>query len=155
MASFSLSKPGAKEYLIVGGVALGAGLMFFWWKNRQASATAATGSPTSSSSAPSTPTGLSTGDFLAWIHDHTSTTTTTTTSTPSTPSGTTTPTTPNTQSGSGNKEITLQKARSLSSLASEYGVSLATLKSLNPHLGSRVPAGTKVRVPASVAAARR
>jgi hypothetical protein len=74
----NLSKPGAKEYLLVGGLALGGGLLYFWWKNRQSAAApaAATGSGTS---APSTPTGLSTSQLLAWIHDHSTSTTKTTT----------------------------------------------------------------------------
>lgn len=144
MAKFSLSNPGAKEYLIVGGVAIGVFALYKWWSNRNAAASSST-NPSSGTTAPASPTGLTTGDLLAWISDHSSTTTTTTGSS----------STPGTTSGGTNKEITLQKARSLSSLASEYGVSVSTLKGLNPHLGNRVPAGTKVRVPQSVAAARR
>src|SRR5271166_6011617 len=76
---FSLSKPGAKEYLIVGGVTLAAALLYFWWKNRTASTAAAATTPaTDGTTAPATPTGLSTGQFLAWVQDHASSSTSTT-----------------------------------------------------------------------------
>jgi|SRR5271166_2655773 len=73
---FSLTKPGAKEYLIVGGVALGGALLYFWWKGRTTAPAAAT-NPSDGTAAPGTPTGLSTGQFLAWVQDHTSTSTST------------------------------------------------------------------------------
>jgi len=95
----NLGNPGAKEYLIVGGGALGLFLVYRWWKNRQAApatansqgtpCTAADGSAGtmdssgncigSGTTAPSTATGLSTSALLAWIQDHSSSTTTTTT----------------------------------------------------------------------------
>lgn len=38
MAKFNWRQPGGKEYLIVGGAALGIGIIYFWWKNRQGQA---------------------------------------------------------------------------------------------------------------------
>jgi hypothetical protein len=82
MAGFSLSKPGPKEYAIVGGSALVLFLIYKWWQNRQASTAASAANDTDTgtgNTAPSTPTGLSTSQFLAWIQDHSSSSTTTTT----------------------------------------------------------------------------
>jgi|HubBroStandDraft_1064217.scaffolds.fasta_scaffold30757_3 hypothetical protein len=82
MAGLNLSKPGPKEYAIVGGSALVLFLVYKWWKNRQTTAAAATPDTSASdtgNTAPSTPTGLSTSQFLAWIQDHSSSTTTKTT----------------------------------------------------------------------------
>jgi hypothetical protein len=85
---FSLGKPGLKEYLIVGGIALGGAVLYFWWKNKTtAAAAAAPASTDSDSSSPSTATGLSTGQFLSWIQDHSSSTTTTTAPTTGTAAG--------------------------------------------------------------------
>jgi hypothetical protein len=56
--------PGGKEALIAGGVALGAALLYFWWKGRQA-ASAQSAADTSASGAAS-PTAL----ITAWFHDH-------------------------------------------------------------------------------------
>jgi beta-lactam-binding protein with PASTA domain len=86
---FNLGKPGLKEYLIVGGIALGGAVLYFWWKNKTSAASANdTGSTANdSANAPSTPTGLSTGQFLSWIQDHTSSTTTTTAPTTGTAAG--------------------------------------------------------------------
>jgi hypothetical protein len=70
---FSLTSPGPKEYLIVGGAALGLFLLYDWWKNRTAAATSSTGS-TGSGSAPSTPTGLSTSALTAFFQDFQSST---------------------------------------------------------------------------------
>jgi len=75
-AKGSMAKPGGKQYLIVGGVTLGGALLYFWWKNRKAAPAAAADS--TGTSAPSTPTGLSTAEFWAWIQDHTTSTTKTT-----------------------------------------------------------------------------
>lgn len=73
----NLTQPGAKEYLIVGGSALGLALLYFWWKSRHAAAAAAS-SPSSSGSgtSSSTPTGLSTQELWHWISDHQSSRTT-------------------------------------------------------------------------------
>jgi hypothetical protein len=91
---FSLTKPGPKEYLIVGGVVLAAALVYMWWKKRQAASTAAdtSGDTTDTgTTAPATPTGLSTAALLAWIQDHAGNgSSTTTTSTSSNGGGTTT-----------------------------------------------------------------
>jgi hypothetical protein len=80
---FSITKPGTREYLIVGGIALAGGLIYFWWKKRQAAAAAAAEPDTTDTgtgtSAPSTPTGLNTADWLAWVQDHSSSSTTATT----------------------------------------------------------------------------
>ena len=78
---FSLSKPGGKEYMVVGGITLAAALAYFWWKKRQspAAATPATGNTGNTTSAPATPTGLNTADWLAWAQDHASSSTTATT----------------------------------------------------------------------------
>jgi PASTA domain len=72
---FSFTNPGMREYLIAGGVTLGVVAVYFWWKNRTAAAAPA--ADTTGSSAPATPTGLSTSQLLAWIQDHSSSTTTT------------------------------------------------------------------------------
>jgi hypothetical protein len=72
--NFDLGHPGGKEYFIVGGVALGIGLVYFWWRSRTGAAAAAA---TTAASAPATPTGLNTSDFSSWVHDHQSSTTTT------------------------------------------------------------------------------
>jgi hypothetical protein len=85
---FSLSRPGLKEYLIVGGIALGGAVLYFWWKNKTSSAaTPAASTDSADSGSPSTATGLSTGQFLAWIQDHSSSTTTTTAPTTGTAAG--------------------------------------------------------------------
>ena len=76
---FDLANPGGREYLIVGGVVLAAALVYFYLKKRTAAATAADTSGSGDTSGPSTPTGLTTGQLLAWIQDHQSSTTTTTT----------------------------------------------------------------------------
>jgi nucleoid-associated protein YgaU len=86
----SLTHPGGKEYLIIGGVALGGGLLYFWLKDRQAAASpAASDNDTDTgtgNTAPGTPTGLSTSQFLAWAQDHSSSTVTkTTTASPAKP----------------------------------------------------------------------
>lgn len=65
----NLGSPGAKEYLIIGGAALGLGLLYFWWKGRHPAAAPAS---SSGKAAPATVTGLNTASFSAWIHDHTS-----------------------------------------------------------------------------------
>jgi len=72
-AGLDLGHPGGREYLIVSGVAFGAGLLYFWLRGRN-KAPAAAADP--GSSAPSTPTGLRTADFSSWVHDHQRTTTT-------------------------------------------------------------------------------
>ena len=139
---FSLSNPGAKEYLIVGGVVLVAAAAYFWWKNRQA-ANAATSTPTSAgTSAPDTATGLNTANWLAWVQDHNTSTTTTTTTPGSTPAGTTT----------APKVVTLGAATKLGALATRYKIPLWQLRDLNPGLNQeygnfkRIPKGTKVVV---------
>jgi hypothetical protein len=79
---FNLSKPGTKEYLIVGGVALAAALVYFLIKKRNAAAAAAAtpaDTTDTGTTAPSTPTGLSTAALMAWIQDHQMGTTTATT----------------------------------------------------------------------------
>ena len=63
-----LKNPGAKEYLIVGGVVLGLALLYFWWRGKtQAPAAPA---PAGGRRSPGTPTGVSTGDLVTWMHDH-------------------------------------------------------------------------------------
>ena len=78
---FDLANPGGKEYLIVGGVVLAAALVWFYLRKRAQAAdqSASTDSGSSDQAGPSTPTGLSTGQLLAWIQDHSSSSTTTTT----------------------------------------------------------------------------
>jgi len=77
---FDLAHPGGREYGIVGVVVLAAALVYFYVRKRAAAATtAADDTGTGDTSGPSTPTGLSTGQLLAWIQDHQSSTTTTTT----------------------------------------------------------------------------
>lgn len=68
---FNLSDPGVKEYLIVGGVAVAAFLVWQWWKNNHPSPAASTAGPSSGGGRPpSSPSGLSTSQFMAWIRDH-------------------------------------------------------------------------------------
>lgn len=75
-----LGNPGAKEYVIVGGSALGLALLYFWWKNRQAGTTAAgTAAAPAGTTTSTTPTGLSTAELWSWISDHHSSKTTKTT----------------------------------------------------------------------------
>jgi PASTA domain len=74
-----LGHPGAKEYLIVGGSALGLALLYFWWKNREAGTTtaAAAAAPASTAAAPASPTGMTTSAFWHWVSDHQSSVTVT------------------------------------------------------------------------------
>jgi hypothetical protein len=74
---FSFANPGTKEYLTAAGVALGLALLYFWYKKNHPSKAASTATPADTSAGPATPTGLNTGQLLAWIHDHQSSTTTT------------------------------------------------------------------------------
>jgi hypothetical protein len=78
---FDLGNPGGKEYAIVGGIVLALALVYFYIKKQNAAAAAAAPADTSGTdtSGPSTPTGLNTGQLLAWIQDHNSSSTTTTT----------------------------------------------------------------------------
>ena len=69
----NLGQPGAKEYLIVGGTALGLALLYFWWQRRHGGTSQ---SAPATGSAPSTPTGLSTAQFSAFLRDFASSTTT-------------------------------------------------------------------------------
>lgn len=77
----SLTSPGPKEYLIIGGSALGLALLYFWWKSRQAAAAGTTPAATTAAGtaapAATTPTGLSTTEFWHWITDHQTTKTVT------------------------------------------------------------------------------
>lgn len=87
---FSLSKPGPKEYLLVGGSALVLFLVYKWYKSKTTAAATPAAATDTSGNAPGTPTGLSTAQLLSWIHDHNSSSTTTTTATnpATTPGGT-------------------------------------------------------------------
>lgn len=86
MAKFDLQNPGVKEFAVVGGVTLGAALLYFWWKGRKATPAAAaaqpgtdgTSTPADNSGATASPTGLTTQALWLWIQDHQSSTTTTT-----------------------------------------------------------------------------
>jgi hypothetical protein len=81
-SGFSVSNPGAKEYVIVGGLALAVFLVWRWWQNRQPAPAPSAASDTSlGGTAPATATGLSTADLLLWMKDHSSSATTTTTTT--------------------------------------------------------------------------
>lgn len=74
---FSLTNPGPKEYMIVGGIALAAGLIYFWYKNKtaatsnssssanQSGTTSSTGSPQGPS-----PTGLTLTAFKSWLQSN-------------------------------------------------------------------------------------
>ena len=61
-------EPGAKEFLVVGGVTLAAFFLWRAWKNRAGGQAAA---PPSAAPAvgPSTPTGLSTATIVNWTHN--------------------------------------------------------------------------------------
>jgi hypothetical protein len=72
--AFSLTKPNAKTYVIVGGVAIVLGGLYLWWRKRQeaaaaASTTADTGSGDDTDYYP-TPTGISSSQLLSWLSDH-------------------------------------------------------------------------------------
>jgi LPXTG-motif cell wall-anchored protein len=161
---FSLSKPNAKTYLIVGGIAIVGGALYLWWRKKQAAAAAAaTGSTTGSGNTiyyPS-PTGLSASQLLAWISDHQSSPAPAT----STSTGTQTGTTPNqprptsiTAGGHDTEDI--------NNIARQYGLTEQALIKANPGLrklkvkvgnksvpligsGAPVPAGTKINIPAA------
>lgn len=138
---FDIGHPGFKEYAIVISLALGGFLLVSWYRNRTGGAAASSGtqSPVAVLQGPGP------GAAALWlaIQDLAGQKTTTTTST--------------TGGGGGDKNIVLQKNRTLASLAKEYGVSVKVLEDLNPDLptSGQIKAGQKVRVPASVAAARR
>jgi fibronectin type III domain protein len=85
----SLGKPGGKEYLLVGGLTLGAALLYFWYekKKKASAASSGTGSTGSTVYYPS-PTGLSASQLLAWLSDHQSS------PAPTTPTAPTAPTAP-------------------------------------------------------------
>jgi hypothetical protein len=76
---FDLGNPGGKEYVIIGGAALGLALLYIWFKNRSKPPAPAGGA--SAGGRISSPTGVTTGDLWTWIQDHTRSTTTTTTTT--------------------------------------------------------------------------
>jgi hypothetical protein len=159
---FSLSKPNAKTYMIVGGVAIVLGGLYLWWRKKQAAAAAAsTAASTGSGNTvyyPS-PTGLSASQLLAWISDHQSSPA----STPSTgtssgsPGSTTSRPTSITAGGKDTEDI--------NNYAKQYGVTEQELIAANPGLkkltvkvgnksvpligsGAPVPAGTKLTIPA-------
>jgi hypothetical protein len=73
----NLANPGGKEYLIIGGAALGLGLLYLWMKGRSKPPAPAGG--TSAGGRISSPTGVTTGDLWTWIQDHSRSTTRTTT----------------------------------------------------------------------------
>ncbi len=59
--------PGAKEYVIVGGTALGLALAYFWWKGRHGG-TPPAAAPSSAPAA--SPTGMPRQSLMLWIQDH-------------------------------------------------------------------------------------
>jgi hypothetical protein len=67
---FSLSRPGVKEYAIVGVGALALFLAYKWWKGRQTASTAAASSGTGNTVYYPSPSGLSAAQLLAFISDH-------------------------------------------------------------------------------------
>jgi hypothetical protein len=146
---FSLSKPNAKTYLIVGGVAIVLGGLYLWWKKKQAAAAAAsTGSSTGSGNTiyyPS-PTGLSASQLLAWISDHQSSPAPATTTSSSPPVGTT-PNQPRpTSITAGGHDTELIAANpSLKKLKVKVGNKSVPLIGS----GAPVPAGTKINIPAA------
>src|SRR5580658_2134246 len=142
---FSLTKPGAKEYLIIGGVALAAGLLYFWWKNKQAAAS--TAADTGTGSGQSTPTGLSTGQLWSWISDHNSSTTTTST----TPAGTATVPTVTGKRGEDAKDaITAAGFKPLQTPATTPKGKTTKVTSQNPKGGSKAAKGSDVAYAVSV-----
>jgi hypothetical protein len=150
---FSLSKPGTKEYLIIGGIALAAGLVYFWWKNKQAAAagsSAGTGSPEGPASSP---TGLSLAQLMLWIHDQQSspapsTATTTTTSTKAAPKHHVP------VKSEGGDKVRIGSDSDLYYLAKQFGVTEKELVAANPSLkryegtGKAIPSGTVIANPA-------
>jgi hypothetical protein len=149
---FSLTKPGAKEYLIIGGVALAAGLLYFWWKNKQAAASTAADTGTGTGSGPSTPTGLSTGQLWSWISDHNSSTTTTSTTPPTTTAaGTATVPTVTGKRGEDAKDaITAAGFKPLQTPATTPKGKTTKVTSQNPKGGSKAAKGSDVAYAVSV-----
>lgn len=130
-----LRHPGGKEYLLAGGIALGLGLLYFWWKNRQAPAatTAATPDDTAApAGTPVSPTGL----LTAWIHDHQS-------------SSSATVAVPNVVGRSADTARAVLKAAGLKQTttnepAGGFGKDTATVRSQSPPAGTAVKPGSDV-----------
>jgi hypothetical protein len=160
---FNLSKPNAKTYMIVGGVAIVLGGLYLWWRKKQeAAAAASTDSSTGSGNTvyyPS-PTGLSASQLLAWISDHQSSPAPVTTTT-ATQTGTT-PNVPRPTSITAGGHDT----EDINNYARQYGLTEQQLIAANPGLrklkvkvgnksvnligsGAPVPAGTKLVIPAA------
>ena len=68
--AFDLSNPGVKEYLIVGGVAVGAFFVWQWWKAKTGQAAPSSPGQQQQGGGRPSPSGLSTSQFMAWIRDH-------------------------------------------------------------------------------------
>lgn len=157
---FSLSRPNAKTYLIVGGVALGLGLLYFWWKKKQAAASSASSNGNGTTVYYPSPTGLSASQLLAWISDH-----------QSSPSGGGSSGGGSGSSGGGGggrpTSITAggHDTEDINNYARQYGLTEQQLIAANPGLrkmrvkvgnrsvpligsGAPVPAGTKLNIPA-------
>lgn len=78
MAKFDVKNPGAKEFLIVGGVALAGFLVWQHFRGNSAAATPSADTPAEATPVDnSSPTGLSNSQLLLWITDHMRSTTTT------------------------------------------------------------------------------
>jgi hypothetical protein len=156
---FSLTHPNAKTYLIVGGAALGLGLLYFWWKKKQAAATAASNTSSSGTTVyyPS-PTGLSASQLLAWISDHQSSPKPTAPAPAPAPAPAKTRPTSITAGGRDTEDI--------NNYAHQYGLTEQQLIAANPGLrklkvkvgnksvpligsGAPIPKGTKIKIPAA------
>jgi hypothetical protein len=138
-----LAKPGTKEYVIVAVAALGLGVLYFVLHHKKPAAAA----PAAPSSAPSTPTGLSTADLWTWLHDHNFSSTTTTTTT----------TTEDNDHDGGKAKVSVPDVRGetaeggakrvrdagLHARVIRHG-SVDAIRSESPHAGARVARGTTV-----------
>ena len=136
----NLGHPGGKEYVIVGGVALGIGLVWFWWKKRTGAASSAASEPaTGNSSAPSTPTGMNTADFSSWVHDHQSSSTTTAPGKPGAAKKVTVP------DVTGSKYPVASKQIAAAGLIAQRGSPyVGKVARESPHAGSKVAHGSVV-----------
>jgi beta-lactam-binding protein with PASTA domain len=130
-----LRHPGGKEYLLAGGIALGLGLLYFWWKNRETPAASTAASPDDSTTAAGTPVSP-TGTLLAWFHDHQS-------------SSSATVTVPNVVGRSADTARAVLKAAGLKQTttnepAGGFGKDTATVRSQSPPAGTAVKPGSDV-----------
>jgi PASTA domain len=139
----NLAKPGMKEYLLIGGAALGLALLYLRL-HRKAPAAA---KPAAAAAAPTTPTGFSTADFWTWLHDHnfSSTTTSTTTTTTEEPEPKAKPrvSVPDVRGRTFEAGSKVVRDAGLHARVVRKG-GVDAIRSESPHAGARVAKGTTV-----------